>query len=141
MRKCPGRAALAALLILGTLAAAGAEGLPGCPSREAALAWLELVDGGRYAQSWQTAAPYFQGAITADDWQAAIKAVRPPLGEVTGRRLVSCETRTRMAGAPDGRYQILLFQTAFAHKKSSRETLAMLRVPNGAWRMVGYHIN
>ena len=44
----------------------------------AAEKWLALVDAANYAASWQTAAEYFKGAVTQEQWQQALQAGRTP---------------------------------------------------------------
>lgn len=128
--------ALGLVLCLPLVAAAKAD----CPSLDRARAWLALADQGRYAESREMAAPYFRQAVNQADWLKAMRAVRAPLGKVLQRRLTHCRSESRLAGAPDGRYQILKFRTAFSHKRESVETLAMKQTPDGTWSMVGYFI-
>ena len=52
---------------------------------EAANAWLAIVDQGKYAESWEAAAKYLQDAVTRDQFEKSLKAVRKPLGAVKSR--------------------------------------------------------
>jgi capsular polysaccharide biosynthesis protein len=52
-------------------------------------AWLAIVDGGNYAQSWETAAAYFQRASTKDEWVGRLEKIRRPLDKVLSRKLSS----------------------------------------------------
>ena len=47
-----------------------------------ALAWLKLVDEGRYERSWEEAALLFKTALTKEGWTQALNGVRKPLGEL-----------------------------------------------------------
>jgi len=47
----------------------------------AAQSWLQLVDAGKYVESWHQAAGYFKRAITKEQWKQQIQGVRGPLGK------------------------------------------------------------
>jgi hypothetical protein len=47
---------------------------------------------------------------------------------------------TSLPGAPDGRYVIIQFNTSFANRPSSVETLTFIMVTNGSWKASGYFI-
>jgi len=48
-------------------------------ARKSAEQWLALVDTGSYAESWKTAAGFFQAAVPQDQWEHTIAIVRGPL--------------------------------------------------------------
>jgi len=102
--------------------------------------WLAGIDAGDYAQSWTDAAEYFQGAITQDNWISALKSVRAPLGEMEIRTVDSAVTETQMPGAPDGRYVVMQFETAFAKKNPATETVTFVLEKDGQWKAGGYYI-
>ena len=104
-----------------------------------ALEWLALVDSVKYAESWDAAAAYFQGAVASEHWEASVSGVRKPLGDVTSRKLISSEYRTTLPGAPDGEYVIIQFDTSFEHKKSAVETVTPM-FEDGQWKVSGYYI-
>lgn len=45
-----------------------------------------------------------------------------------------------LSGAPDGRYVVIQYETAFERKKSAVETITPMVDPDGAWRVSGYYI-
>ena len=102
----------------------------------AAESWLELVDAGSYAESWEEAASYFKGAIQEDKWVQSLRGVRAPLGQVLSRKLKSETYRSSLPGAPDGEYVIIQFDTSFQNKKSSVETVTPM-LDNGEWESLG----
>ncbi|MFQ5989816.1 MAG: DUF4019 domain-containing protein [Candidatus Methylomirabilales bacterium] len=106
----------------------------------AANAWLSLVDGGRYAKSWETAADYFKAAVQEEQWVTSLKAIRKPLGSVHYRTLKYKKYTTALPGAPDGEYVVLQFTTSFENKKSAIETVTPMRDNDGEWRVAGYYI-
>jgi serine/threonine protein kinase/tetratricopeptide (TPR) repeat protein len=106
----------------------------------AAQQWLVGIDAGNYAESWTDAAEFFHGAITQDKWISALESVRKPLGELKIRTVNSAVTETQMPGAPDGRYVVMQFETAFADKNSAIETVTFSLEKDGQWRASGYYI-
>ncbi len=134
---------VAGISVLVFLVAAGLT-LAG-PSEEkaavkAAQEWLSLVDGGRYAESWTGAATLFKGAVPQEQWTAQVKAVREPLGRVLKRTVKSKQYRKTLPGAPDGEYVVIQFETSFANKKSSIETVTPMLDKDRTWRVSGYYI-
>jgi hypothetical protein len=106
----------------------------------AAKSWLGLVDQGQYAESWNEAAPVFQGAVTEQNWADALDKVRKPLGELLSRNLKSAKEMTQMPGAPDGKYVVMQFDASFANKPSAIETVTVGPEENGQWKASGYFI-
>lgn len=116
-------------------APAGAEG----ESVGSADRWIALLDEQRWADSWKTAGTLFKSQIPMAQWESTIKASLQPLGKISSRVRQSVTTATTLPGAPDGQYEIIQFQTAFAQKPSAVETVFMAR--EGAdWKVIGYFI-
>lgn len=107
---------------------------------EAAQTWLGLVDQGEYAESWETAAQYFKKAVTKEQWEQALSAVRKPLGKVESRQLTSRHYATSLPGAPDGEYVVIQFEASFTNKESAVETITPMLDKDGKWRVSGYFI-
>jgi hypothetical protein len=106
----------------------------------AAQQWLAGIDAGHYAESWTDAAESFQGAVTQDKWVSAMESVRKPLGGLKIRTVDSTVTETQMPGAPDGKYVVMQFETAFAKKNSAIETVTFVLEKDGQWKADGYYI-
>ena len=142
------RPLLLALICLGCLGLTGLllaqESIPmPKPDQEAvraAEAWLALVDAGKYAESWKTAAPYLKSVVKEKKWLATMAPVRNPLGKVISRKLKSSEFTRELPGAPDGEYVVIQFTTAFANKASAIETVTPMKDKDGQWRVSGYLI-
>ena len=107
---------------------------------ETAEAWLALVDAGEIGKSWETAAALFKGAVTREQWEQTVPAVRGPLGKVESRQLAGASFETSLPGAPDGEYVVIQFDTVFENKASAVETVTPMRDPDGEWRVSGYFI-
>jgi hypothetical protein len=105
-----------------------------------ARGWLALIDGGRYAESWREASAYFRGMVSEPQWTASLDGARRPLGKLTARNLKGATPTSRLAGAPDGAYVVIEFETSFANKQSAVETVTFARERDGTWRAAGYYI-
>ena len=103
-------------------------------------AWLALVDGGKYSESWDQAAEYFRNAVTKEQWIASLKAVRTPLGKLVSRKPKSKKYTKTLPGAPDGEYVVIEYETQFEKKKSATETVTPMLDKDGKWRVSGYYI-
>jgi hypothetical protein len=110
-------------------------------AKNAAAAWLKLVDDGKYQQSWDQAAQIFKGHVTADRWEQMVGAVRKPLGAVVSRNFKLAHYSTTLPGAPDGQYVVIQYDTTFANKKAAVETVTPMLDTAGQWRVSGYFIN
>ena len=127
-------------LALAALTAAHAETEAVIAATASAGTWLVLVDEGKYAQSWKTAAGYFQRAVTETNWVASLTAVRKPLGKLGSRKAGSTLEANSLPGAPEGKYVVLQFDTAFENKKSAVETVTCMLEKDGKWKVAGYFI-
>jgi len=107
---------------------------------EASDMWLKLSDSGRYAESWETTAALFRNAISKEQWNQSLNAVRKPLGKVIKRSVKSKQYATSLPGAPDGEYVVIQYETSFEKKKSSIETVTPMLEKDGKWRVSGYYI-
>jgi Ethanolamine utilization protein EutJ (predicted chaperonin) len=103
-------------------------------------AWLSLVDEGNYAESWNEAAGLFKAAVTKEQWQNTVRAVRVPLGKVVARKLKSKQYTKTLPGLPDGEYVVIQYETMFEKKQSAIETVTPMLDKDGKWRVSGYYI-
>lgn len=108
-------------------------------AEEAALAWLTLVDSGRYEASWDAAASLFRQQISRPDWAKAVASARQPFGALKSRELVSATYAESLPGAPDGEYVVLQFSAAYENKSTAVETVTPMWDDDG-WRVSGYYI-
>ncbi len=104
----------------------------------AANAWLSLVDGEKYAESWEEAAQFFKGAVQKEQWIQTMQSGRKPFGKNISRELKSKSYRTSLPGAPDGEYVVIQFKASFENKKSTIETVTPMLDKDGEWRVSGY---
>ena len=134
------RSIVAALFVACLAGPALTADKPEDAAQAAAESWLKLVDAGDYAGSWDQAAKVFKGAVKQVDWVQMSGAVRTPLGKLVSRKLKSREYTDKLPGAPDGKYVVIQYDTAFENKPSAVETIVPMADPDGAWRVSGYFI-
>jgi len=107
---------------------------------QSAQAWLDLVDGGDYAKTWQNAAAAFQTAVSQADWEKTIQAVRAPLGKLISRKVKSHQYSTSLPGAPAGQYVVIQYDTTFENKAAAVETVTPMLEKDGQWKVSGYYL-
>jgi len=109
-------------------------------AQKAAEQWLALMDAGKFAEGWNTAAGYLQAAVSQQQFESSLAAVRKPLGDLVSRKLKSAKYTKSLPGAPDGEYVVLQFDTSFANKKAAIETITPMLDKDGRWKVSGYFI-
>jgi hypothetical protein len=103
-------------------------------------AWLALMDATRYADSRREASASFRAAVSEDDWSHDMQTVRSwPQGKVVTRRLKSAVYSKTLAGAPDGDYVVVTYETGFDNKQAVEMVTASLE-KDGVWRVAGYTV-
>jgi len=109
-------------------------------AEKAAMAWLHLVDDGKYPESWSSSSSFFRGAVNKTQWEQALEGTRKPLGAVLSRSLTFATYATSIPGAPDGEYVVIQYATSFDKKRTSTETVTPMLDRDGSWRVGGYFI-
>ena len=100
---------------------------------------MRLVDAKRWNDSWAAAGTLFKSQMPQPRWASTIAPVREPLGAVSSRALKDVTTSKSLPGAPDGEYEVVQFQTSFAHKPEATETVVLAHEAAG-WKVDGYFI-
>jgi hypothetical protein len=109
------------------------------PETGRVISWLEVVDSGSYAASWEESAPLFQRQISSPKWVEALNQVRKPLGKVLSRKVTNSTNHSTLPGAPAGEYVVITLETSYKNKSAATETVTVSK--NGdEWRVVGYFI-
>ena len=102
--------------------------------------WMALLSDKKYAESWTSAADFFQSKVKQDIWKRQISAIYSKLGTVSSRKLVSARYLESMPGAPEGKYFILHFATSFSEQPKAFETIVPMLGADGKWKVSGYYI-
>ena len=98
----------------------------------AAEDFLELVDAGKWAESYAATGTQFRELNTLERWTEASEQVRPPLGALLTRDLIANE----FVPAPPRGYQMVKFTSSYANGTNQVETLSLVW-EDGAWKVVG----
>jgi len=102
--------------------------------------WLRLVDDGRIDESWLAAAPFLRGAVSEEDWETAVRAVRVPLGRCLARNVEDFERVDSAPGAPRGPHVVTRFETRFEQGPVTRETVTATLGEDECWRVSSYFV-
>ena len=109
-------------------------------ARVETVAWLGLTDTGQYESSWDSASALFKAAVSKEDWDKSLSAVRTPIGALETREMATSKFSTTLPGAPDGEYVVFQFNSSFEHKAAALETVTAMKDTDGAWRVASYFI-
>jgi Protein of unknown function (DUF4019) len=109
-------------------------------ARIATAAWLELVDSGKYAESWNEAATSFQQAVTQSAWENSVRQARAPFEPFGTRREIMARYTTELPNAPPGRYVLVQYQTSVAGDRQVVETIVPIWDGDRGWRVSGYFV-
>jgi DNA-binding CsgD family transcriptional regulator len=104
-------------------------------SEVAALArqWLELLDQGRWDESYQGTGSAFQKLNSVQVWADVSEQVRTPLGAAVSRTFLSQQTLP----APPAGYEVVKFRTRFANAAEPTVETVSLEREGGSWHVVG----
>ncbi len=101
--------------------------------------WMTLIDDQNYADAYQQMGAAGRGKLAADPWTQKIRGAREPLGAVSSRTLKDVKMTKTLPGMRDGQYATVRYDSAFAHKAASVESVTLV-LENGAWSVIGYFI-
>ncbi len=105
-----------------------------------ARSWLELVDSGKYKESWENSSALFKTKTSESEWIKSITVIRAPRGAVNSRYIATAAATKALPGFPDGEYVVLQFYTTFAEKGLALETVAQAKTQDETWQIVEYTI-
>lgn len=103
---------------------------------QAARHWLELGDQDRWKDAWLGTSTSFRKANTLELWTQTAEKVRPPLGALVSRTLLSEES----VPAPPAGVQVVKFRSDFANKSDVIETVSLAR-EGSDWKVVGIYLD
>lgn len=108
---------------------------PAIPADAAARQFLELIDAGRWRESYGRFGAAFRKLNSEQVWSEVSQRVRPPLGAAVSRTLLGQET----IPVPPAGVEMLKFRTRFATGGEKVETVT-LNQEGGDWKVVGVTI-
>jgi hypothetical protein len=102
--------------------------------------WLDLIDRGKFDESWIAAAVVLQEAITQKEWSADLAARQPKLGRTIMRERKSETYSKTLRGAPTGDYVIVTYLTKFEKDAAGRRDACSCERRDRAVAVAGYDI-
>ena len=108
-------------------------------TRAAATEWLALIDSGDYPAAYAMEPIRLRSSTTEAQFVRSMESRRAPFGKMLSRNFIGAAFTRKMNGAPDGRYESILFRTTFAHKSVAAERV-ILSYESNAWRVVDYRV-
>lgn len=106
----------------------------------AADSWMQLIDSGKYRESWSAASELLRKSSDGKKWIEKVTGERKPLGKLISRYAATREYMTSLPGFPDGEYVVIKFRSSFEKKKNTVEIVTAVREPGGKWKGAGYKI-
>jgi hypothetical protein len=117
--------------------------LHGCRStdedaaRLAAEHWMELVDDGRYDESWTQASRRMQTGVSKKFWADGVREHQGKLGRLLSRKLIKQEYAPQF-NIGDGIVADcarFVFEESYENRTNARHSVAVMREPDGVWRV------
>jgi hypothetical protein len=110
------------------------------PAQKAALAWLALVDAGKFDATWDEAATSFQKGQKKADWSKGLGAARPTMGKLVSRTFLNSQIRTALPNHPPDKYITIRFTSVFEKHKNGAESVTLVKDGARGFRMMSYFL-
>ena len=122
-------------VLVGMIASVGAlQAQPDLPHVQAATRWLEIIDRGDYAKSWEGTSQGFKEEVSEKQWVNVLNQNRKPLGEIKERNFGGENSIRDPQELPPGHYALVIFTTTFEdHNTPLIETIGLIE-EEGDWR-------
>lgn len=109
--------------------------------------WLELLDHGKYAESYAEGSALFRARITERSWESKVAIFHDAVGEIVWRDVVGVSALADLDGMPRGQYVVVRYKSKFAltesdktQKKTEYQETVTLLLEKGLWRVATYDI-
>lgn len=109
-------------------------------ARKAAMAWLALVDAGKFEATWDEAATSFQKAQKREDWAHGLGGARPTMGKLVSRTFLNFQVRTDLPNLPKDKYITIRFTSVFENNKDGAESVTLVKDGARGFRMMSYFL-
>ena len=106
---------------------------------DAAAQWLELLDSGEVAKSWEQSSDIFRKKLSSEDFAKSIEGSRGSLGKSMSRKLRTAQAAQTLPNEPRGRYVVIQFDSVFANHPAMVETVTT-KFEGDDWRVLGYRM-
>ena len=102
-----------------------------------AVEFLALIDGGKYAESWQSSASLMREKVTQQDWTDKLDKARSLSGGLVQRTQKSASYATVAKDSPEGEYIMLIYESDFQAAEDVSEYVTVM-LEGDEWRVAGY---
>ena len=102
-----------------------------------AVEFLQLIDGGKYAESWQSSASLVRDKVTQQEWIEKLDKTRSRYGELIQRNQKSTRSATALKDSPEGEYIILTYESDFQKAEDVSEYVTVMR-DGDSWKVASY---
>jgi len=102
-----------------------------------ALAFLQLIDAGQFADSWQSSAGLMQERVKQQEWVEKLTSARNLSGELVARSRKSASYSTEAKDSPEGEYIMLIYTSRFEKAEEVDEYVTVMR-EGETWKVAGY---
>jgi hypothetical protein len=120
------------------------EGAPGRTpeeaARQAAEAWLPLLDSGRYAESWEALSAKIKSEFSKRQWEIGMMGFRHRLGKLKSRRFGEVVYIKSLPGHPGHEGAMVRFDSVYENRRSVIEVVGLIHDDDGGWRVLVYDI-
>ena len=107
-------------------------------AESAAAEWLQLVDQGKAAESWQTLAPASRQQISHLKWRFGFALAARKFGSLSARKLRSAQASDKSPGGRAGEFVLLEYDSTSPKMGPVVEKLTVMHDTDGQWRVAGY---
>ena len=131
------RIALIAMVLVEACLTADAISSNDDVARDAAIQWLQLIDGGRYEEAASLGSTEVR---SFEQWSNDFKTRRAPLGKVISRHLLIVSQRSTFPSAFQVRkYYAVSFKTSFVGKPGANEVVTLAKI-GCCWEVFEYKV-
>jgi hypothetical protein len=109
--------------------------------------WLELLDHGKYAESYAEGSALFRARITERSWESKVAIFHDAVGEIAWRDVLGVSSLADLDGMPRGQYAVVHYKSKFTlttpdktQTKSEYHETVTLMLEKGLWRVATYDI-
>ncbi len=108
------------------------------PATVAARSWLKMLDKNQYGRCWEESSVLVKQNLSKESFIKAATRSRQPLGTFIKRNIIMSEPKTKLPGAPAGKYVLIKFESEFSNKKKVSQTVIIQQDPDQVWRVGAY---
>lgn len=125
-------------LTVGAMLAGSAQAATEEPT-SSAWQWLELLDKGKYADSYAEGSAIFRSRISERSWESKVQIFRDAIGTIVWRDVLDVSSVADPPLLPNGQYAVVHYKSKFSDKKEYQESVTLV-MENGLWRVATYDI-